>query len=148
MILSIKIEKRGKYGGTKIHLDPEVCQDLLDATEVSPKTANMIFAPFGAKVALMIKDLLTEEPDLLLPRSQTQIDAELQEEMKKAEMKLARGKAGGKWDEAPTSPLISVFPNGTIQMVYKRSFAEYSGWGEFLGDAMLPPGPITIRLIH
>jgi len=145
MSKSISIERRGKFGGVKAHLDPDICQILLAGIEVPG--GEMAFTSVGRKLAFMIQGLLEDEPDLLSARSQAQIDAELHEEMIKAQMKLARGKAGGKWDEPPQDPLLLVFADGKIQLIYKKSFAEYASWSECVAECLLPHGPIHVRLI-
>lgn len=88
----MKAEKRGKYPGVKLHLDEKevhrVIQD--DLSEEALKTLAWWLL---VEVRTCCKKLLADHPDLLNPRSQDEIIAELIEEQTAATEKLNRLKA-------------------------------------------------------
>jgi hypothetical protein len=103
----IKVEPRGKYGGVKVHLDPEDCQHLIALADAG-KTDNfavlkgagpIIQIPFGLayKMGKSIKDLLAKEPGLLQDRTPEQVAAILAKESEKAALQLEAVKKGKAW---------------------------------------------------
>lgn len=101
--MGIKIEKRGKYGGVKVHLDKEQCELLLSLEKAlnsqSPgdEAAEAIIdqvQDLVEKIASKIRKLLIEEPTLLEDRSTEEVIAILAKEKEKAELQLARAKSG------------------------------------------------------
>ena len=87
----MKIEKRGKYAGVKVHLDPEECEHLIAFSKTKD---NLILSSHSAAVKLTgalgkkIKDLIVSEPDLLKDRSEDEIKKELENELTSAQLKL------------------------------------------------------------
>lgn len=101
----MKIEPRGKYGGVKVHLEPEECQKYLDLAELAKTTpgpglgpgAVMLTIPLGKE----IKKLLKEHPDLLEDKSDEKVAEVLKYEAEKAAKKLALLEQGGEaWKKA------------------------------------------------
>lgn len=96
----MKIEPRGKYGGVKIHLEPEECELFLALAgkigTYAPENEELkkqIFG-FSSKMGMKIKDLLAKEPDLLAERTPEQVKAILAKEVEKAKMQLDQVNAG------------------------------------------------------
>lgn len=114
-----------------------------------PVHASYHSVKFTKKLVKAMQKLFKEEPDLLKPRSEDQIQAELKEEAAKATMKLAKAGAGaGEWNDAndPTFKVV-VFPSGKLQTFQRKAFAEWTDWGQFLKEAAIPPGLINVRAI-
>lgn len=141
--MAIKCEPRGKFAGIKAHLDEIDCQGLLDAADES-NTIQLI--AFAKHVAKLIRKLLKEEPNLLLPRTPDQIEAELVEEQKKASKKLAKAGAGLVWNDKadPTCHLV-VFPSGKVQMHCRSVFGEWDDWPAFLSEAAIPLAQVRVH---
>jgi hypothetical protein len=98
----VKVETRGKYPGVKVHLDPEECEALIEATKVvkMPLVApSVIQIPFNLarNMGAKIRDLLDEQPNLLQERTPEQIAAILAKDHEKAALQLNRLKNGKDW---------------------------------------------------
>ena len=120
----MKIETRGMYPGVKVHLDPEECEALIQASEKAPLSGGKdtvesleIFQEpgqlvikvlnFSKKMGKSIKELLQENPNLLAPRTDAEIAAILAKEAEKAQLQLNAIKAGTKWQKIPKEQLES-----------------------------------------
>ena len=94
-----KAEPRGKYAGTKMHLDGTESQRLvnwLEKYKLQPSAPLVIteaveICKIQAKV---IKNLLIEHPDMLEDRTQEQIEAALNKDLEKIQKQL---QAGDNW---------------------------------------------------
>lgn len=133
--MAISAERRGKYAGAKLHLDGDDCRIMLDALATAD---NVPLTKMARKMAKAIQELLAQQPDLLSPRTPAQIEAELQEEHIKAGAKLAKLQSGLSWTGPVDDFRIIVMPTGAIQTFYKKAFAEWSGWDEFVHDGLVP----------
>lgn len=90
----MKLEPRGKYPGIKIHLDEVEVKAL-----TNPPPSEMEAFAFTTRLGKKIRALMAEFPDLLAPRTEEQIKAELQLELEKSQLKLAKMAEGAKWNE-------------------------------------------------
>ena len=107
----MKIEKRGKYAGVKVHLEPEECETFLKLAEDVDKADSSIkaqstmsgikptFMLLSLKLGKKIKNLIADEPNLLAPRTPEEIQAELENEFESAKLKLDAIKKGKDWKE-------------------------------------------------
>lgn len=141
---NFKLERRGKYGGVKVHLDPDHCINLAKWVEKNDKAQ---LAHFCMKVGQDVVALMEKDPTLLKPRSPEEIQAELKEEQVKATMKLAKAGCGLDWNgkgEEKDHYVVILRPTGKIQTFFKKSFAEWEDWAEFMQDAPLHE-PMIVR---
>lgn len=103
----MKIEKRGKYPGVKVHLDPDECQAFIqfgeDVQKISPsdplasvalKPSKPTYFSVSAQIGKKMGKILVEEPDFLKERTPEQIKESLLADKAKIEKQLA---AGGAW---------------------------------------------------
>ena len=103
----MKIEKRGKYAGVKVHLEPDEVEVFLrlDADVAKSPTLKqaiekeITYFSLSAKLGKKIKHLLIEEPDLLQPRTEEEIKAELENEFESAKLKLEAISQKKDWKE-------------------------------------------------
>ena len=109
----MKIEKRGKYAGVKVHLEPDECEAFIklaqDQEKVEGEGANSphpSYPPKGfnymtlsTKLGKKISKLLKEEPSLLKERTPEEIQHELEVELESAQKKIHALKTGGNWKE-------------------------------------------------
>lgn len=101
----MKIEKRGKYAGVKVHLEPDEVEPFIQVAKDYAKTvANNIkvqpnYLTLSVKLGKKISQLLLEEPDLLKDRTPDQIQHELEVELESAQKKLAAITKGKNWKE-------------------------------------------------
>ena len=109
----MKIEKRGKYAGVKVHLEPDECEEFIKlATDMGkveidggyansphfpPKGFN--YMTLSTKLGKKISKLLKEEPSLLKERTPEEIQHELEVELESAQKKIHALKTGGNWKE-------------------------------------------------
>lgn len=111
----MKIEKRGKYAGVKVHLEPEECKPFISLFEDHQKagvskggmqagvpgtttySTNPTYISLAVSLGKKISKMLQEYPSLMSPRTEAEIAAELLEEKKAAEKKLAALNAGKDW---------------------------------------------------
>jgi hypothetical protein len=113
-VSDIKVEKRGKYGGVKIHLDPEDCKRLIQASEDLTQLSKLqqlgtvglsVPLKMAIRMGKSIKALLEKEPDLLEDRTPEQVAAILAKEVEKAQMQLNAVKAGTQWQKVDKEEL-------------------------------------------
>jgi hypothetical protein len=103
----VKVEKRGKYGGVKIHLDANECYTILGTTAPdADEHVILIVAPaIISKMSRKITELLEEEPDLLADRTEEEIIAILAKESEKAALQLKQAKSGSDWKKVDPEKL-------------------------------------------
>jgi len=77
----MKLEKRGKFAGVKIHLDAKECQDILSFKH---------FIPFAIQKDMsdLIKNAVKKDPTILQHRTKEEIQAALAKENTKSETRL------------------------------------------------------------
>lgn len=94
----MKIEKRGKYAGVKVHLEPEECEIFMqlvgdvEKAGYEPKYPHLTIKPsyfvlthtLGKKIVKLLK----AEPTLLMARTPEEIKHELEVEFESAKLKL------------------------------------------------------------
>ena len=113
----MKIEKRGKYAGVKVHLEPEECEILIQLTAAqdlqypdhdkwawnNPDKGFIKYASpsmqFTMKLGKKINALIKDEPNLLKSRTDEEIKSELVNEFESAKQKLAAIHEGKDWKE-------------------------------------------------
>ena len=100
----MKIEKRGKYAGVKVHLEPDEVEPFMklfhDFTAIGkPLPTTVTYFSLALKLGKKIVTLMKEEPSLLLERTPEEITLELENELESATLKLAAIKAGKGWKE-------------------------------------------------
>ena len=105
----MKVESRGKYGGVKVHLDPEECELLIKAVGEGPFGTSFALplkhVNLALKMGKKIKDLLEENPELLKERTPEQVAAILAKESEKAALQLNAVKAGKNWAKVDPAKL-------------------------------------------
>jgi hypothetical protein len=105
----MKIEKRGKYAGVKVHLEPDEVEAFIALAAdhkkgggspamypLNSKSSTNYFT-LSVQLGKMVNKLMVEEPDLLKDRTPEQIKMELIEELRAAEEKLKVIDQGGDW---------------------------------------------------
>ena len=103
----MKIEKRGKYAGVKVHLEPEECEAFVAFAADAEKAGlmgkkipvNMSSFSLSAKLGKKIKNLMEDEPALLKERTPEEIQHELEVEYESAALKLKALAKGKDWKE-------------------------------------------------
>jgi len=100
----MKIEKRGKYAGVKVHLEPDEAEVYMKFASDMEKSGHKIqggisYLSLSAKLGKKISALMVEEPGLLKARTPDEIKVELENEFESAKLKLAAIKQGGDWKE-------------------------------------------------
>jgi hypothetical protein len=111
----VEIEKRGKYPGVKVHLDPEECEvfmkladdaGLMGGAKVwSPYTGSYSVKPpptylsLATKLGRKINALKAEFPTLLKERTQEEIEEVLRMEKESATKKLDALAHGSDWKQ-------------------------------------------------
>lgn len=90
-----KIEARGKYSGTKIHLTGEECKILL--SWLGGKRDLNDAKTFTKAVGKAIRKLKEENPYVLEDRTEEEIAAALQRDKDKIEKQMKVMKEGGNW---------------------------------------------------
>ena len=93
----MKCEARGKYSGTKVHLDGEECKEILDFLDPNCVFSAALPQKFVTKLGRKIKALLTEHPDLLKERTEEQVQAALLKDQKKIVQQLEALEKGKDW---------------------------------------------------
>lgn len=88
----MKVEPRGKFGGVKIHLDPEECETLMKSEDFWHPKDEVEKIIKGMRV--LIVKLQKKEPGLLNERTPEQVKAILAKEVEKAKLQLAQVEAG------------------------------------------------------
>lgn len=102
----MKIEKRGKYAGVKVHLEPEECEAFLKlhadlVKSGKPPMSSIPYTPnyftIAAKLGSKITKLIEHEPDLLKDRTPEEVKKELENEFESAKLKLDAIHKGKDW---------------------------------------------------
>lgn len=91
----MKIERRGKYPGVKLHLDGEECKALIDPN--APIAAWGIGNTIAKDIRKAVAKAIKEDPTLLEERTEEEIKATLMKEYVESEKKLAHIKDGLDW---------------------------------------------------
>lgn len=100
-----EVERRGKYPGVKVHLDPEemsklqVLADYLTGAWTATPAEIKTYRKFFVKLVKQITATVEEDPSTIVERTPEQIRAVLEKERNKAAEKLARMEAGEQWNE-------------------------------------------------
>lgn len=110
-----KVEPRGKYGGTKIHLDAEECQAFMDFyKDVGLSAYNPTQLKVGTKktyfylahtIGKKITELQIEHPNLLEERTEEEILATLSKEAIESKLKLEAIGKGVDWKKVKVEVL-------------------------------------------
>lgn len=105
----MKIEKRGKYAGVKVHLDPEECKLFIqlahDANvsqdgmkfEVPTYGSSPSYFSLALKLGHKLDFLVQQEPDTMTERTPEQVKEVVEAEFITAQKKLAAIKGGKDW---------------------------------------------------
>ena len=82
----MKLERRGKFAGVKLHLTAKECQDIL-----SFKQNVMYYIPLYIQKDMgnLIKKAITKDPTILVKRTPEQIKEALENEQEKSEARLS-----------------------------------------------------------
>ena len=107
----MKIEKRGKYPGVKVHLEPEECEAFIALAE-NASQAGMLpvggmplskpdptYFTVALKIGKKMKKIAADDPDFLTERTPEQIEAALLKDKQKIELQLQAGIANGAWKQ-------------------------------------------------
>lgn len=95
----MKLERRGKYPGIKVHFDPEECQQICDRLEwLSIYHPDNQIKPLR-KLRKLIKRAIDDDPTLFDDRTEDEIKKELKIERDKSTARLKLMNAGGKWND-------------------------------------------------
>ena len=86
----MKIERRGKYAGVKLHLDREECEKIIG---FNPMNCGRVLNEIIGK----IREAIKEDPTILEDRSEEEIQATLMKEYTESEKKLKHIKEGLDW---------------------------------------------------
>lgn len=89
----MKIERRGKYPGIKVHIDPP------DWKAITSGDLTVSALQWVKKLIKAVKDEEKTHPNLWAERTPKEIEDELKLEKAKAESKLAKLKGGLTWNE-------------------------------------------------
>lgn len=92
----MKIEKRGKYAGVKIHLEPDEAEVLTKlATDFKaigkPLSGTLDYFTLAVKIGKKILKQVAEDPTMLIERTPEQVTAALMKDKAKIEAQLAAG---------------------------------------------------------
>lgn len=105
----MKIEKRGKYPGVKVHLDPAECEKLMEfAKDIQvafltgntssnklevelPALDQTSFFSISYKIGKQMNKLISKDPDFLKERTPEQVKESLLKDKEKIEKQLAAG---------------------------------------------------------
>ena len=90
--MTMKLERRGKYPGVKVHLEPEECSAVTD-------DVGICCPPIIKKLRKLIKRAMKDDPSLFDDRTDDEIREELEVERDKSIEKLEKLNGGGKWNE-------------------------------------------------
>ena len=107
----VKLERRGKYPGVKVHFDKEQCLVVLAyAKAPQDKPAKQTWKALMKEASAAILALSLEDPKLLEERTEAEIIAELEVEQKKSEKKLKEIAKGSDWKKvkADKAGLVTV----------------------------------------
>ncbi len=93
----MKLERRGKYPGVKVHLDDEECKRLIKFAEETDAPSAVFRSAFAAKLGRKITQLHIEDPTIIMERTPDQIREVLEGELQAATLKLEAIKQGEDW---------------------------------------------------
>lgn len=98
----MKIEKRGKYPGVKVHLDPEECEAFIglakDAAQVEIlKTPVKTYLTISLKIGKKLMGIAKDEPDFLIERTPEQVKESLLKDQAKIVEQLKAMDTGKDW---------------------------------------------------
>lgn len=93
----MKIERRGKYPGVKLHLDGEECKILM--------TDGLEYCNLLLEVGTAVRYAIANDPTLLEERTEEEIKATLMKEYVESEKKLAHIKDGLDWKKVKVEVL-------------------------------------------
>ena len=98
----MKIEKRGKYGGVKVHLDGEEAEEFLNYFTADKKGVVegdlLIFPPkFAVRLGKKIANLVSEFPTLFEDRTEEEIQEALSSDAEKIDAQLKALGEGKDW---------------------------------------------------
>lgn len=100
--MSIKIEKRGKYPGVKVHLEPDECEAFINLAKDAEKV-ELIKSPVKSYLTVAIKigkkmlSVAAEQPDFLIERTPEQVKESLLKDQAKIEEQLKAMGMGKDW---------------------------------------------------
>jgi L-fucose mutarotase/ribose pyranase (RbsD/FucU family) len=77
----MKLEKRGKFAGVKIHLDAKECEDILSFKHYIPLDIQ-------TDMSNLIRNAVKKDSTILDPRTKEEIQAALAKENTKSETRL------------------------------------------------------------
>lgn len=123
----MKIEKRGKYPGIKVHLEPDECEPFItlaaDHKKAGGETATTpSYYTLAVKLGKKIAALNTEDPGVFTPRTQEEIKAELEEEMRSSAAKLAAMQNGSDWTTTKVKVFMAPFKDVQKGQMFTRPF--------------------------
>lgn len=100
----MKIEKRGKYPGVKVHLEPDEAEVYVKFASDIAKSGQQVkgaisYVSLSAKLGSKISKLIAEDPTLLKERTPEEIKHELEVEYESAALKLKALNKGEDWKE-------------------------------------------------
>ena len=75
----MKLEKRGKFAGVKIHLDSEECKKITSSSHGNALCVD---------IKKLIKQAIQQDPSILDNRTSAEIEAALTKEHTKAQLRL------------------------------------------------------------
>ena len=80
----MKIERRGKYAGIKLHLDKGECLEILDTITLGLSAACLM------RIREKIRKAITDDPTILDDRTEEEIHATLSKEAIESKLKLEK----------------------------------------------------------
>ena len=96
----MKIERRGKYPGVKLHLDGDECKALAHTTDsgfLNRPEFSHISGEMMREIRKAVAKAIKEDPTLLDERTEEEIKATLMKEYVESEKKLKHIKDGLDW---------------------------------------------------
>ena len=98
----MKVERRGKYPGVKVHLEKDECEVFLELVKDHKKAGGHVYTQptyfsLSVKMGQKIASLLKDEPALLEERTEEDIVAALSKEAIEADLKLKEIGKGADW---------------------------------------------------
>jgi hypothetical protein len=126
----VKIEKRGKYPGVKVHLDRDEVRVFLGQMGGYPDLV--------AKLRREIEKELKEHPDLLEERTPEQIKEELQLELRKAQEKLAKMEQGKQWNGESSADPVHYLETKHVNELGDKQNPGWYFWTETWADSIGP----------
>lgn len=99
----MKIEKRGKYPGVKVHLDPDECEafsslaSYAEKTEILKGTKPLSYLNVAIKIGHKLLKIAKEDPSFIEERTPEQVKESLMKDKKKIEEQLNAMGTGKDW---------------------------------------------------